>query len=248
MKAKVQAALKYKPTDAEIAAAAAAAAARALVFTTNTLGGDTLYLRGSLWEDAWAAPDANLADVLVAENQESAALHGVYGVELDPVTLNLATMELSSVLFRPLTAVNADVLSKRGCGGAAPTTTLSVRLALEAGTVGYARHKLGVLVGVVGKGGGTHAGRLWVVEADGTKRKLRHSEDGELLQAVGVTAAAAAANGCGTVPLLYERHRTWKGLFMCAPKYEPAPASTGVMAPRMSAPTKQQSVEKESSV
>jgi hypothetical protein len=57
--------------------------------------------------------------------------------------------------------------------------------------------------------------------------------DGELLQAVGVVDGGAAT-------LLYERHRTWKGLFTFAPKHEPvregnegdvAPAAAEATAP-----------------
>jgi uncharacterized protein YaaQ len=186
--------------------------------TTQTLGGDTLHLRG--WEDAWAAPGANLADALVSENP--VGLQGVYGNELEPVLLNPTTMELSPVLFRPLVAVEVKVV---GVGSGGPTATLSVRLALEGGTVGYVRHKIGGLVGGVrkeegggGGGRGMHAGRVGEVRTDGTKRKLRRSDDGALLQAAGV--APTATDGSRRASLLYERHRTWKGAFRFAPKYE----------------------------
>eukprot|EP00729_Bicosta_minor_P018843 gene18843-12641_t len=207
----------------------------------KTLAGDTLHLRG--WEDAWASPGANLADALVHENPTT--LQGVYGDELEPVALNTTTMELPPVvLFRPLTAVGVEIVGLGG--GGAPAITLSVRLAVEEGTVGYARRKIEVLAGV-GDGGNTHAGRLWLVGGDGGtgKRKLRRSGDGELLQAAGVTATAAG--GTRGVSLLYERHRTWKGAFAFAPKYEPlgggaavCRGSVGTPATlAVSAPTKQ---------
>jgi hypothetical protein len=252
----LQLATKHNAPAAVLELLRAAQAAPPL--TIQTLAGDTLHLRG--WEDAWAAPGANLADALVAENP--AALQGAYGDELEPVELNPTTMELSpAVLFRPLVAVEVAVA---GVGNGGPTTTLSVRLALEGGTVGYARHKIGVLAGVVGKeegggggGRGMHAGRLWLVGTDGTKRKLRRSEDGALLQVAGV--APTATDGSRRASLLYERHRTWKGAFTFAPKYEPMGGGSGGAAARregagapaalaVSAPAKQQSVEEESTV
>jgi hypothetical protein len=192
-------------------------AAQSIPLTTQTLAGDTLHLRG--WEDAWAAPGANLADALVRENP--AALQGVYGDEMEPVLLNPATLELSpAVLFRPLVAVEVEVV------GVETPTTLSVRLALEGGTVGYARRKIGVLVGS-GDGGDTHAGRLWLVVGAGggtDKRTRRQPEDGELLQTVGVTGGGGGGGSSGgQASLLYERHRTWKGAFTFAPKYELVP-------------------------
>jgi ankyrin repeat protein len=223
-------------------------AAQAATLTTKTLAGDTLHLRG--WEDAWGAPGANLADALVSENP--VGLQGVHGDEMEPVRLNPTTMELSpAVLFRPWVAVVVRVVGVGG-GGGAPTITLSVRLALEGGTVGYARHKIGVLVGVVGKefeefeegraGAATHVGRLWIVRSAGDcggmgKRKLQRSEDDKLLQAVGVGGGGGAG---AAASLVYERHRTWKGLFKFAPKYEQmgcaAEAGGGWGAPPMQRP------------
>jgi hypothetical protein len=246
-------------------------AAQSIPLTTQTLAGDTLSLRG--WEDAWAAPGANVADALVAENPT--ALQGAYGDEMEPVRLNPTTMELSPVLFRPLVAVEVEVV------GVETPTTLCVRLALEGGTVGYARRKIGVLVGM-GDGGDMHAGRLWLVggASGGTgKRTRRQPEDGELLQTVCVTGGGGGGGGGsgGRASLLYERHRTWKGAFTFAPKYEPVPVpdlscgwvqveegvgggAGGAAAAAMgaggrdtvaagySAPTRQRSVEEESAV
>jgi hypothetical protein len=212
--------------------------AAAAPLTTTTLAGDQLCIHG--WDDDWIAPGANLAAALIAENPQ--AMAGVFVDEMEPVTLNPTTMGLSPVLFRPLTALDVEVAGV-ATGGGASSRTVRVQLALDGGTVGYARHKIGVEAGTRGEsasggeGGGTHAGRLWLVRGgDGkraSKQKLPRSADEEVLQTVlgfGAGAGVGAGAGGGTeskASLLYERHRTWKGLFKFAPRHERTSGGAG---------------------
>jgi hypothetical protein len=162
-------------------------AAQAAPLTIQTLGGDTLHLRG--WEDAWATPGTNLADALVAGNQ--AALHGVHSCEFDPVMLNPATMELPPVLlFRPLTAVDVVVFSKEAYVKGPPTTTLSVRLALKGGTVGYARRKIAAMLADQVKGAGGGESLRSLVKEFHSYRPHLHLSLGQLHVRGGSTPAA----------------------------------------------------------
>jgi hypothetical protein len=89
----------------------------------------------------------NLADALVVENP--VVLQGAYGDELEPVALNPTRWSLHQQpsCFGHWQAVGVDVVGVVGGGAATP---LSVRLTLAGGTVGYARHKIRVLMGLVG--------------------------------------------------------------------------------------------------
>ena len=66
-----------------------------------------------------------------------------------------------------------------------------------------------------------------------SKQKLPRSADGEVLQTVlgfGAGAGVGAGAGGGTeskASLLYERHRTWKGLFKFAPRHERTSGGAG---------------------
>ena len=123
-------------------------------------------------------------------------------------------------------------------GGGASSRTVRVQLALDGGTVGYARHKIGVEAGTDGEstngreGGGTHAGRLWLVRGGGgkgaSKQKLPCSADGEVLQSVLGSGTGAGGGTESGASLLYERHRTWKGLFTFAPKHERTRGGVGM--------------------
>lgn len=166
--------------------------------------------------------------------------------DVDPIMLDLVTLQLSPVVFRPFVTLQLSVtgMSAHPTGAtAAAEKVLTVNLVVEHGTVGYARQKVeSVLLGAnsgdgssTGGGDGDgdisamYKGRLYmIVVANATDHgraaddvvetvKLRKRDDGRLLSSYGSWTAGGTAR---TVKLRYERRRTAKGVVSCAPRVD----------------------------
>ena len=163
--------------------------------------------------------------------------------DVDPIMLDLVTLQLSPVVFRPFVTIQLSVTGMSAHSTAAEKV-LTVNLVVEHGTVGYARQKVeSVLLGANNSGDGSstgggdgdgdisamYKGRLYmIVVANATDHgraaddvvetvKLRKRDDGRLLSSYGSWTAGGTAR---TVKLRYERRRTAKGVVSCAPRVD----------------------------
>ena len=198
------------------------------VFTlvTQTLSGDALRVRNWLpWVEAARSSNPHYSRT-VDMTQAVAEENGLFAQELEPVTLDMYSLQLSSpVLFKPLAAVPLTVVgmavhASDGGGGISSSGTtdgehvLMVNLAVEDATVGYVLRKVEALLDVhANLQPALYADRLWKLQEVGPAAatqqvQLKHGNGDQKL---------VWERSCG---LRYVRKRTWRGLLMCAPKFD----------------------------